>query len=190
MKIKEDDVIKDVFDTSNIADILVFTDKANVYKCRVSDISDCKHSEFGEYVNNITGMEQNEKVLYLMATIDYSGNIIIGFDNGKVCKFPVNVYETKTNRKKLKNAFFAGATPITIFNTSEDIDVEMISSNKKKIIFNTSLIPLKTTKTTQGVQTLRLGKDATAVEMTIPTTSKSNDKFKIEKIPSSGLITK
>ena len=31
---------------------------------------------------------------------------MIVFENGKVAAFPIKVYETKSNRKMLKNAFY------------------------------------------------------------------------------------
>lgn len=36
---------------------------------------------------------------------DYSGHLIVGFENGKVGKITASSYRTEFNRKKLKNAF-------------------------------------------------------------------------------------
>lgn len=191
IKMKDNDKIIKVLDAENIGDILVFTDKCNVYKCRLSEVADCKTNEFGEYVNNITNMESDENAIFITTTTSYEGNVVIGFENGKVCKYPLNVYATKTNRKKLVNAFFNGSKALSIFVVDNEAIFTMISSAKKKIIFNTELIPLKTTKTTQGVQTLRLSKGATAVSIQkIDTIAKKDEKFNITSIPAAGLVTK
>lgn len=68
------------------------------------NIKDCKPSEFGEYANNMLDMDGDEEVLY-MCPIDFGDNVIIGFENGKVAKFPLNSYETKIIEKNLLMPF-------------------------------------------------------------------------------------
>lgn len=125
------------------------------------NIKDCKPSEFGEYANNMLDMDGDEEVLY-MCPIDFGDNVIIGFENGKVAKFPLNSYETKNNRKKLINAFFGKSKVLNIFVIKEDEMFGMTNSKGKLLIFNSKDIPLKTSKITQGIQVIRLPKDATA----------------------------
>ena len=89
--------------------------------------------------------------------------MLIGFANGKVAKFPLAAYETKQNRKKLLNAYGGVADPLKVFVIDEDEDFAMQGSNGKLLVFNSDKIPLKTTKSTQGVQVLRLAKGVSAV---------------------------
>lgn len=159
-KIKDDDTIKYTFDDDNLSDLLIFTDKTNVYKLKASEIPDSKPSEFGNFIKALTGMEEKENIIYTICTKDYSGNLLLVFENGKVALFPVNVYETKTNRKMLKNGFFDGSKVIFMDVVGEDINYYIIGNNKKKkLVFTNKDIPLKTTKTTQGIQIFRLTKD-------------------------------
>lgn len=187
LRTKDDDQIIKVFDSENAADLLIFTDKGNVYKCRMNDIMTCKPSDLGEYANNIAGMEDDEKVLFITATADYKGNIVIAFENGKVAKYPIDVYSTKTNRRRLINAFCVKDNIVSIHHMAEDGYIEMTNNNKKKIVFNTSLLMLKTTKTTQGVQVMRLAKGrAVTSAITVDEITDKHKKFIVESVPSAG----
>ena len=70
--------------------------------------------------------------------------------------FPISAYETKQNRKKLVNAYYDGSKAVGFLLLSEDEDPDLVVTNNvdKAAVFKSSLIPLKTTRTTQGVQLL------------------------------------
>lgn len=166
IKTKDEDTIKFTFDDDNLSDLLIFTNKTNVYKVKVSDIPDCKPSDFGSFLNTVASMDEDEEIVYVICTKDYSGNVLISFENGKVAKFPINVYETKTNRKMLKNGFFGGSKPV-FFDTvtdNEDSFYILVDSKKRRLLFSDKDVPLKNTKTTQGVQIIRLSKGLSLVE--------------------------
>ena len=133
-----------------------------MYKVQLSDLKDSKPSDIADYANNICDIEPNETIIK-MCTSDAGENVLIGFENGKVAKFPLNVYETKQNRKKLVNAIGSAAKALRICIIKEDEDFAMQSSSGKLLVFESSKIPLKTTKSTQGVQVIRLKKGETAV---------------------------
>ena len=162
IKFKEGDEVLAVYDSFNSKELLVFTDQQAVYKVQLSDLKDSKPSDIADYANNICDIEPNETIIK-MCTSDAGENVLIGFENGKVAKFPLNVYETKQNRKKLVNAIGSAAKALRICIIKEDEDFAMQSSSGKLLVFESSKIPLKTTKSTQGVQVIRLKKGETAV---------------------------
>ncbi|MBQ7953485.1 MAG: topoisomerase IV, partial [Clostridia bacterium] len=100
-RLKEGDEIVLEKETENIAEIVVFTDKCNAYKAKLSDIPDGKASQLGEYLPTLLKMEPDEKVVGIAITRDYKGNMLFCFENGKMKKTPLEGYATKTNRKKL-----------------------------------------------------------------------------------------
>lgn len=55
----------------------------------------------GEFIPAKLGMEPDESILYMVATGDYSGNVLFFFENGKVAQITLDAYKTKTNRKNL-----------------------------------------------------------------------------------------
>ena len=161
IKTKENDIIIDTFQTFNTKEILFFTDHYNVYKLPVNSIKVSKPSEFGEYIKNLIEFEEDENILFVCTIEDK--NLLIGFENGKIAKIPLSAYETKTNRKKLVNGFSNLSKAIGFFTCCEEDSFGMTSSKGKLLLFDAKDIPLKATKSTQGVQVLRVTK-ATAID--------------------------
>lgn len=158
IKVKDGDEIVGEFETTNNSDILVFTDKQNVYKLKSYELEDHKPSTLGEYLPSLLGLK-GENILYTTVTNDYKGNLIIGFEDGKVAKIELSAYETKQNRSMLKNAY--ANKKALYFNTiQEDIDVLAMSSIDKVLVFNTAMINSKTSKTTIGVQVMKSKNDS------------------------------
>ena len=79
--------------------------KVSTFKTKASQFADTKASALGDYLPAVLGFDDGEKPLYMVNTVDYSGYMIFIFENGKAAKVPLNAYETKTNRKKLGNAY-------------------------------------------------------------------------------------
>lgn len=154
-KLKDDDYIVQELETHNKADLLLFSNKQVVYKIRIYEIEDCKASSLGEYLANLLGLEEGEKIVHLVATDDYKGYMIFAFENGKVAKIDLNSYATKTNRKKLANAYSGLSKLIYMQHIVEDEELVAFSSLNKVLIFDTSNINPKSTRDSQGVQVLK-----------------------------------
>lgn len=154
-KLKDDDYIVQELETHNKADLLLFSNKQVVYKIRIYEIEDCKASSLGEYLTNLLGLEEGEKIVHLVATDDYKGYMIFAFENGKVAKIDLNSYATKTNRKKLANAYSGLSKLIYMQHIVEDEELVAFSSLNKVLIFDTSNINPKSTRDSQGVQVLK-----------------------------------
>jgi superfamily I DNA and/or RNA helicase/very-short-patch-repair endonuclease/DNA-directed RNA polymerase subunit L len=133
----------------SFSDILVFTSAFNVYKVQKKNINDRL-----SIMENID-FEPGEKSIYTTGTNDYSGYLIVAFENGKVAKITLKSYQTEYNRKKLKNAFNNESKLIFIEHVKDDIDLVTVSSINKIILFNTSQINPVESKTTKGVQVMK-----------------------------------
>lgn len=187
-KLKEDDEIVMEIEASNKMDLLLFSDKFNVYKAKVYDLSECKASSLGDYLANILELEDNENILYITATLDYSGYMIFAFENGKVAKVELSSYSTKVNRKKLINAYSDKYPLISMYYIKDDCDFIAVRDNDKAMLFNSSEISPKATKNTQGVQVYTLKKNSSMSRFIIAENfnSKDLDYYRVEKIPSAG----
>ena len=163
-KLKEDDEVVQSIETTNKSEILFFSNKSTVYKMRTYDIPDGKVSLMGEYLPGLLGMDADEKILYIVVTTDYKGMMLFTFENGKMAKVEVNNYETKTNRKKLIGAYSNKSPIVDIRMIESDCTVVIMSDNNKILCVNTDKIPLKATKSTQGVQVMTLGKRGALVK--------------------------
>jgi DNA gyrase subunit A len=153
-KLKDDDRIIQELETHNKADLLLFSNKHTVYKLKIYDINDHKASSLGEYLNNLLQLEADEKIIYLVATDDYQGYLLFAFDNGKIAKVDLAGYATKTNRRKLTNAYSDLAPLVFMKFIESDLELVAFSSINKVLIFHTNTINPKTTRDTQGVQVL------------------------------------
>jgi len=164
-KLKEEDSIIQEIDTSNKSDLLLFSNKQAVYKVKVYEINDCKASSLGEYLPNLLELDSDEKIIYITATDDYKGYMLFGFENGKVAKIDMSSYATKTNRRKLANAYSDVSRLVYVGWIPEDVELVAFSSINKVLIFNTSNINPKTTRNSQGVQVLRVKKGSTMIKI-------------------------
>lgn len=164
-KLKEDDTIIQELETRNKTDLILFSNKAVAYKIKVHELPDSKASMLGEYLNNILSLDADEKILKMHATDNYSGHFLFTYENGKMAKIPVSSYATKTNRKKLANAYNSESTLVDIFFLEEDKDFVAYSSIDKVLVFNTSQINPKTTRDSQGVSVLKSKKGSVLVRV-------------------------
>ena len=160
-KLKDDDTIIQEIETHNKSELLLFSNQFNVYKMKIYDIPDCKASNLGEYLTNLLGLDSDEKIIYITATDDYEGYMLFFYESGKGAKIEMSSYATKTNRKKLSNAYYDGSPIVRMMFITEDIDLIAQSSIKKVLVFNTEGINSKTTRTSQGVQVLLSKKGST-----------------------------
>lgn len=158
-KLKDDDVIIEEIETSNRAEV-IFYGGGSAYKIKVSDIPDGKASQLGEYIPNLVGMEEKSDIIGMVPAGDYSGNLLFVFENGKCAKVPLSAYATKSNRRRLTGAYNVKSVAITMFYLPEDTDIVMLSSAEKALCVNTEKIPLKTTRTTQGIGVMTLRRNA------------------------------
>jgi DNA gyrase subunit A len=157
-KLKEGDSIVWEREITNKSEILVFTDRCNVYKVKTHTISDCKASSLGEYLPALLAFEDGENIVGIEATIDFKGHFLFAFSNGKMAKIPLSSYETKLNRKKLGSAYFSGKPLVGMMYLEDDADLVAISKNKKVLVFNTKDINEKATRSSQGVSIMTIKK--------------------------------
>lgn len=161
VKVKEGDKIIREVNTTNNSDILIFTDQFNCYKYKTYELDDHKLSGLGEYLPSLLNL-QDEQILFVTGTHDYSGHLLIGFEDGKVAKIELAAYRTKQNRSMLKNAY-ANKKALFWDHNDQDKEILAVSSIKKALVFHTSMINPKTSKTTIGVQVMKSKKESVVV---------------------------
>ena len=191
-KLKEGDFIVNSVETTNRSELLFFSDKAQVYKSKTSLFKNTKASELGVYIPAQLGFDDGESFRSMIVTDDYSGYLIMIFANGKVAKVPLNAYETKTNRKKLANAYSDKSPLVAMFCVADNEDILLTTSNGRAVVFNTGMILPKTTRDTIGVQVVTLKAKAEVVEaQTVPEEKKADySKYYVKTIPAAGSLAK
>ena len=157
-KLKEGDSIVKTVETTNNTDLLFFTNKCQVYKAKASDFSDTKASVLGDYIPAKLQMDEGETAVAMICTKNYEGIIIFAFENGKIAKIPLNAYATKTNRKRLTNAYSDKSPLASVGFTEDECEFLITASSGRMLLLHTASINLKTSRTTQGVAVMKLKK--------------------------------
>lgn len=154
-KIREGDSIVDDINTTNKSTLLFLTNKVNRYKLPVYELDLLTPSSYGQYIPNIIQLEPDEKVIKVVSITDPTkGYIYTAYSNGKLGK--VDIKSFISNNKKLQNCYNTDSELLDITYSENDIDVIMVSSEGKSIIFNTSKINSKQSRNTQGVTSMKL----------------------------------
>jgi len=191
-KFKEGDSLAFSRETTNRAEILVFTDRCQCYKSRLSDFEDGKASLLGDYLPQKLGMDPEEKVHTVLLPGDYKGFVLFFFENGKVAKVPLSAYETKTNRRRLTGAFSDKSPLVCAMAIEEDTQVVVYTTDNRAAIVSTALLLPKTTRNTIGVSVVSLKKKA-AVSAAVKLEDSgvvNASRYRSRSIPTAGAILK
>ncbi len=186
-KLKENDGIVLEKEVSNKSDMLFFTNTGVVYKAKVSAFEQTKASVMGDFIPAKLEFEQGESIVFSAVTSDYSETLMLFFRNGKCAKIPLSSFETKTNRKKLANAFNTASPLVAAFVISESADFLLQSSAGKVLVFSSDLLMSKAARDTQGVQVMRLTKaELEFASIYTEGALENEEEFIIKNIPSAG----
>ncbi len=191
-KLKEGDEIVQTVDTTNAVDLLFFSNKHQVYKSKAIDFADGKASLMGDYIPSKLGFDEGENAIYMAVVSKYTGFMVFAFDNGRLARVPMKSYETKTNRKKLINAYsnkFVLHTPLYL---EEECDILLTSTNGRMLLINTSALSEKATKDNGGiaVMTQKRGQRIFSVEKYTEGKLDKPHRYRPKNLPAAGQVKK
>lgn len=182
IRVKDGDEVINEIETTNDSEILVFTDKKNVYKYKSYEMSNHKPSELGEYMHSFLELD-DENILYMTVTNSFAETLVIGFDDGKLALINLSSYKTKQNRTLLKNGY-ADKNAIYFNTITHDIDLIAISTDTKAVLLNTDKFNQKAGRTSGGSNFIRL-KDGEKVDKFIEVSD--NDDLEYYRLNSAGV---
>ena len=191
-KFKEGDSLDFSRETTNRAEFLVFTDKFQCYKSRLSDFDDGKASQLGDYLPQKLGFEPGENLSAVVFCGDYKGFLLFFFENGKAAKVPLSAYETKTNRKKLTGAYSDKSPLVRVLALESDEQVALYTTDGRAAIISTAQLLPKTTRSTLGVAVVSLKKKALLRDAVLLDSSGivNQSRYRAKTIPSAGMPLK
>lgn len=189
-KLKEGDKMLPEIECSNKDELLFFTNNRQVYKTHVDDFADTKASVLGEYVPGKLEMAEGEQVIYMAVLSEYKGYMIFAYENGKLAKVDISAYATKTNRKKLINAYSGKADLAQAIYIQEDTDIVLCSSSGRMLLINTAGILPKSTKDTQGISAMKLKKTHKVMSLHLykPGEFEKEWRFRAKNLPAAGAV--
>ena len=155
-KFKDGDALFQTLDATNKQEIIFLTNKQQAYKAHLYDFDDSKASALGDYLPSKLEMDAEEQPVFMLLPGDYTGSMIVIFENGKAARFELAGFATKTNRRRLTGAYSDRSPAKAFFHFSQDCNITLFATNGRALTVNTSVIPPKSTRTTVGVQTMVL----------------------------------
>ena len=191
-KYKDGDSLRISLESSNRCDLLIFTDRQQIYKLRLADMEETKASALGVYLPSRLQMDDGENVLTMVLPGDYKRQLLLVFENGKAARLECSAYETKTNRKKLVNAYSDKSPLAAVIPLDGETDIACYSSDDRALVFNTSLLQTKTSRTTQGVGVMSL-KAKRALVRAVPVSEiqiKNISRYRVRSLPAAGAVLK
>lgn len=87
---------------------------------------------------------------------DYSGELLLFFENGKCARIPLAGYATKTNRRRLTGAYSDKSPLRALLHLREERMLAVYSTEGRAVVFTSALVPPKASRTTLGVNVLTL----------------------------------
>ena len=189
-KYKEEDGPRQSFETTNRAEVMFFTSRQQVYKCRLSDFDDTKASVLGDYLPSRLGMDGEESVVAMVLPGDYTGALLFFFENGKAARVELSAYATTSNRRKLTGAYSDKSPLVSLLHIREDGELALYSSDQRALVFSTALLSPKSTRTTQGVQVMSIrAKHRLTEVLPLEKTSITNPaRYRCRTIPAAGAL--
>ena len=188
-KLKDGDEIALTLDGTNKAEIIFLTNQYHAYKAKLHEFSDTKASALGDFLPQKLGMDENELPVFMLIPGDFSGNLIYIFANGKAAKVPVSCYDTISNRRRLNGAYSDKSELVQVFHFTEEQEVALYSGSRL-LLFHTSSIVPKTTRTTQGVAVMTVKKNQ-KVTLALPLSRaglESPARYRTRTLPAAGSL--
>ena len=191
-KYKEGDGPSQSWEATNRDEIMVFTDKQQCYKARLSDFDDSKASVLGDYLPTKLGFDEGESVVWACLPGDYSGHLLFFFENGKAARVELSGYQTQTRRRRLTGAYSDKSPLVCAFLLKEDFEVAVYSTEGRVVIFHTASLNPKSTRNTQGINVMTL-KPKYKVENALPLTEtpiSNPSRYRARSLPIAGALLK
>jgi Type IIA topoisomerase (DNA gyrase/topo II, topoisomerase IV), A subunit len=191
-KFKEGDALAFSRETTSAAELLVFSNRCQVYKARLDLFPDSKASVLGDYLPQKLGMDEGETVAAVCLPGDYQGFMLFLFENGKAAKVELSAYATKSNRKKLTGAYSDKSPLKAAFLLKEEAQLAVYSTEGRALIFSTAQLTPKTSRDTQGVAVMTLKKNALVHRAALLPDSGivNQSRYRTKTIPSVGALLK
>ena len=191
-KYKEGDGLRQSFETTSNAELMLFTDRCQVYKVRLGEFEDSKASVLGDYLPAKLKMDEGESVIYALLPGDYAGSLLFLYENGKAARIELTAYQTASNRRKLTGAYSDKSPLAAILRLTEDGEVAVCSDEPRCLILHTALLAPKTTRTSQGVavMTLKKNRRLTEAKFLAETAIQNPARYRVRSLPAAGALLK
>ena len=193
-KLKEGDELVFTQEGSNADELLFFTSRQQVYKVKCDEMPENKAGALGLYLPQHLGMDSGEEVcgMAVASKGDYGGSLLFAYADGKCARVLFESYATKTNRKRLINAYSDKSPLVGLLRLSEDAELVLYSSADRALIFSTAQLTPKPTRDSAGVRVMALKPKQSVVRLAAAgqTAIQNCARYRARTLPAAGAILK
>ncbi len=193
-KLKEGDELVFTQEGSNADELLFFTSRQQVYKVKCDEMPENKAGALGLYLPQHLGMDSGEEVcgMAVASKGDYGGSLLFAYADGKCARVLFESYATKTNRKRLINAYSDKSPLVGLLRLSEDAELVLYSSADRALIFSTAQLTPKPTRDSAGVRVMALKPKQSVVRLATAgqTAIQNCARYRARTLPAAGAILK
>ena len=166
-KTKEEDYVKTMFITCTHDDLLFFTNLGKVYCIKAYEVPEAQRTAKGRAIINLLQLEPNEKVTTVIPRKDdVEGNLIMATKYGLIKKTPLKEFNSIRKVGKIALRLLENDELIGVEVSSGEDDILVASHEGKAIRFSEKDVR-EVGRTSQGVRSMKLGKNDYIVDMTI-----------------------
>ena len=113
---------------------------------------------------------------------------------GKAARVPLSAYQTVTKRKKLTGAY-SDKSPlrsVLFLRSGEENELVLYSTEGRALLIHSALVPVKTTRSTQGVQvmTLKKANKVRQARLLGDTPIVNQSRYRARSLPAAGALLK
>ncbi len=189
--LKPGDEVLSIEDAENTSELFFITNKQKIYRVKAHEFDNKKSAALGDYLPVKLGFEDGESVmLFKPVKSPYPADhrLIYVFENGRGVRIPLSLYETKSARKKLINAYSDASPLVGVFYETEPMDLLLVNNSGKAILIRSDLIPEKATRTAAGSALFAMKPEQTLAEATSTPQSRYEgyEKCRKLKLPATG----
>ncbi len=193
-KLKEGDELVFTQEGSNADELLFFTSRQQVYKVKCDEMPENKAGALGLYLPQHLGMDSGEEVcgMAVASKGDYGGSLLFAYADGKCARVLFESYATKTNRKRLINAYSDKSPLVGLLRLTEDAELVLYSSADRALIFSTAQLTPKPTRDSAGVRVMALKPKQSVVRLAAAgqTAIQNRARYRARTLPAAGAILK
>ena len=131
-KIKDGDVLTDIYETSTTDTLIQFTDKGNYIFLPIHKIPECKHKDLGFHVSTLIGMEPNEKVIFSFTVDDFNKDryVLLATKSGLIKRIKLSSLYVTRYSKALKATKITDDDCVVSCDVCNGSDYEIVIATK------------------------------------------------------------
>ena len=175
-KLKDEDVVEQLWVVNTHDTLLTFTSTGRVYWLKVYQMPEAGPGARGKPIVNLLPLEENEQVQAVLPVREYSEDQFVFFATrqGKVKKTPLTEYAFQLQRGKIAIGLADDDALVNVRLTDGNSDVMLFASNGKAVRFEEGAVR-SMGRTAAGVRGIRLAEGAEVVSAIIAAADANGD---------------